>query len=729
MGRIACFVPALPRFKSQTSLSGRGFVRGRNFDRDDVAFSARSNNYTSGAAEFDMPLGPSWDTNGNTYNYETIYYFMRFKVLRYPTAAAALLNFYYRSTVSIEFHFDINTNGTITAYNDAGTANPVATTAVATLGQWITLYGRITGSRTNNNVGGMSMFFNGTQVYNNFLPGTLPGPGVGLNSFAASALYRCDTPFGIVSNVGFEMDLDQLLLDDTDAITSASRFTPLRVTANGTFTTWTSSAGTISNDWKYRNQDISQMVDTGISFPFANSSVNGEESSWVCQTLRQAGVTQGWKTAIIIHDTVNATNARHFYLRNGVQTLAVTPVGAPADDWDYSLLDATSWGLDDALEVGVRCLGGTGRCGYLQIWVEHTTPFVAPTDGTVTIQRINYTGNGAGAAGALEVTLPFEPTFFIVAPRTGTGNVYFWSKSQAYILGFNDTIKRGSYTYGTRLILGANDFNANAVVYDVLCIKDYTQRMVGYDTMYQMDQTVPFDTDNEQLITILPAPFAVWSNIENNGFVNAQGFMMGPGQAANASLQFEPPAALTANILETLNATGVIIHRGRYANAAGCEYPFTTFVPTGFGLTRLYDIFTYTGDGTANRVVPLTNFPSNTPVWVMIFPHNNSARYMRNNQQSNALRLDTGATDATAIANFATGQFTVNGTTNTNGILFTVFVFIEGSDAAPSNQYSGIYYLDPTARHDTLWDRTGSPVTTNVKIPNPIYRTHFVGDG
>lgn len=733
MARVYVAVPEISRWSMWGSgPQGLGMVRNKSFDGDNMAFLARSQN-TTGNAPFDFPIGPSQDSGGTTFTYDSVYYFFRFKIDRLPSARTSLVDFYYRTTVAIEFHLDLNTDGSISAYNDAGAANLVATSAVQSLGTWITVYGRLLGSRTTNNVGGFSMNVNGTSVYNNFTPGSLAGAGVGLNALAALPIYRAMLNMGIATNVGCETTLDQFLLDDTDPITTASRFTHVFVTANGTFNAWTDQGGTNTTNWKWRNQRVSQMVDSGISFPYCQSVVNGDEHSWTTQTLTAAGITTGVKTAIIVHNNMNATNARHFYTRNAGAQQYETSVSPTVNttDWSYSLQDASAWGLTDTIEIGVRCLGGVGRCGFCGLWIEHTTPFVAPSsEEDIVCQRVNYTGNGAGATGALEVTLPFEPSFLMICARTGASIFpHFWSKGMGWIQAFNDFPRRANYIYKDKLILGDNNINVNTTVYDVLCINDFAQRMIGWQNSYQVNQTVPFDTDNEQQNTVIQNPTAIWSMMSNVTFADCGLYLMGPDQASDAALQFDPAAALVSNVISALNATGFVYRRGRYVTASGGQYSTVVFKPGAFATTRLYDVFTYTGDGTANRTVPLVNLPDKTPVWVIVFPHNNSARYMRTNQMAFATPFDGSATNATAIANFAVGSFTVNGTTNTNAILYTAFVFVEGTDSAAANQYSGIYYLDPAARHDTLWDRTGAPVTTNVKIPNPIYRTHFVGDG
>jgi hypothetical protein len=183
-------------------------------------------------------------------------------------------------------------------------------------------------------------------------------------------------------------------------------------------------------------------------------------------------------------------------------------------------------------------------------------------------------------------------------------------------------------------------------------------------------------------------------------------------------------------------------------------------------------IFSYTGNGAGARVIPLTPAAGRFPLFAMVIPTTAGGAVFRDPTHSGANSTTIGGMSTTVNGITAGGidTITVASTLNTNGVVYNVFV-IPGdtlgwnngtyypSDCVPPDgpyedpeplqgvnvlgnggltlggvpsltllkDISGIYTLIPGKLNDTLIDRqTGQP-SVDVEIPDPTFKTGYIG--
>ena len=186
----------------------------------------------------------------------------------------------------------------------------------------------------------------------------------------------------------------------------------------------------------------------------------------------------------------------------------------------------------------------------------------------------------------------------------------------------------------------------------------------------------------------------------------------------------------------------------------------------------MVQILSYIGDGTSSQVVNLTPASGKYPLFVLVCPVTNSASYFRDpsHTSNNSANISSLANSTTAITTVDMDQITVGSALNSSGVTYSVFV-ICGDTAGMNNgefvapycygdgpyitpedpqgdvnilanggvdldgtpattllvDISGIYTLTAGKRNDTLYDRqTGQP-NVDIKIPDPIFKTGYVG--
>jgi len=213
---------------------------------------------------------------------------------------------------------------------------------------------------------------------------------------------------------------------------------------------------------------------------------------------------------------------------------------------------------------------------------------------------------------------------------------------------------------------------------------------------------------------------------------------------------------------------GTDIHAG---TGAGNNYSLWRMQDTICG-NQMLQIGTYTGDGTASRVITMPLVSGRFPLFILVVP-NNAAAYMRDPSHtgSNSCQVNSIGNVATAITAGGMDSITVGITINQNGVVYSYFVilgsisgFINGTFGAPYclppdtpweeppdapadvavlaegglgfngataltllKDVSGIYTLVPGKTDDTLYDRqTGQP-SVDVKIPDPSFKTGYIG--
>lgn len=192
----------------------------------------------------------------------------------------------------------------------------------------------------------------------------------------------------------------------------------------------------------------------------------------------------------------------------------------------------------------------------------------------------------------------------------------------------------------------------------------------------------------------------------------------------------------------------------------------------------MVQICNYTGDGAANRNISLTPTSGRFPCFVLVVANSNDGAYFRDPSHvgDNSSNADTGSIEHSGIKAISNpDEITVGVTLNTNGIGYSIFAFpgsdigmlngiyynpicetpisyhivptdfngdivvigdggidLGGSPLSPTDimmaqDLSGIYTIVPGQTHDILQDRLVGQPTLNSKIPNPNFKTGYIG--
>lgn len=187
----------------------------------------------------------------------------------------------------------------------------------------------------------------------------------------------------------------------------------------------------------------------------------------------------------------------------------------------------------------------------------------------------------------------------------------------------------------------------------------------------------------------------------------------------------------------------------------------------------MVQLTSYVGNGSNPRNIPLTPTSGRFPLFVMVTPVSTSgSAIMRDPSHtgSNSCNVDSLANSTTGITAVAVDQITVSSSLNSNNVTYSVFV-ICGDSAGMNNgtfigdycegggpyepplppqgninvlanggvdlngappltllrDVSGIYTLVTGKRNDTLIDRQAGQPSIDVKIPDPVFKTGYVG--
>ena len=189
--------------------------------------------------------------------------------------------------------------------------------------------------------------------------------------------------------------------------------------------------------------------------------------------------------------------------------------------------------------------------------------------------------------------------------------------------------------------------------------------------------------------------------------------------------------------------------------------------------TEMLQIFSYVGDGTGNRVISFPTVTGRCGLLICVQP--SAAAQMVTRDPSDAGASSRTVANNSAVANGiiavgTPGQFSVGSLLNANGVTYSVFVIL-GSTAGmvngtffPSNclsdeiepppdpplpgvhilgngglvlngsvpltlllDVSGIYTIVPGKTNDTLYDRQLGQPNIDVAIPNPRFKTGYIG--
>lgn len=192
----------------------------------------------------------------------------------------------------------------------------------------------------------------------------------------------------------------------------------------------------------------------------------------------------------------------------------------------------------------------------------------------------------------------------------------------------------------------------------------------------------------------------------------------------------------------------------------------------GSGITMV-QICSYVGNGANPRNIPLTPTSGRFPLFVMVVPDGAAQGYYRDPSHAgaNSSFISNTALSALAITAVAIDQITVNSALNANGVNYSILAFCgdtagmnNGTYYAPIYQpvggpyvaplppqgdinvmgngglifdgqppltllrdIGGIYTIITGKRNDTLIDRQAGQPSVDVEIPDPTYKTGYIG--
>lgn len=700
-----------------------------NYNDDGPGFLARSLT-TNFIGSFNFGL-----TDATAAARKSFYLRWKMRVRRLPTAEKSFFFTTSSGEAGPGLVMSIDTVGHLLAYNQGNSVPPgslIATSSnVVNVGLgasgWNVFEMYVEYSTGANNLGKLYLVLNGVTVYDNRVSGVLPNSATGLNLNQNCSSLSFQARSGDATNTGLDLDCSNISCDDS-AMPGETQVTLIPLNGQGFYNNWAGA----NVDWRHHQQ----FMNFNNPLNMISTNVINSRHSFTVPTMRSQGITGNIK-GIRILSAVGQAPANiagtMFIRKGGVDTdIPVTFTWSNTLSFYHSAnIPVTGFTVDDALEIGIvsGASAGTYQCFQMYLLVEHDTPFVPPVLGDFQIAKGNYTGTGA----LQSITLPFTPEFILIWPRGNTNNGVWWHKGLWAFKDFNaapGTALNYIWTRDDQLHLLNNNagVNGNTIVYDYLVISDPQNRIWASTTWSQVSQTSPYDTDDTQVQYPI-TPTAVFSSAEteNTNLGANNTFFFGPGQADDTARTMAT-GAVVSNRIRRLNTDGFLVRKG--SMVGGIQYYSWGLKPTGFQQTQLTDIVTWVGDGASSRIIPVA-VSGKTPCMAIAIPGDGTtAKYIRFDTFSNSREWQTTSTSATAITAFGVNSVTIGSTLNTLGTSYSMIVYAEGVDSPQLNQYSGIYFLDPTARHDTLWNRAaGGPIaTTNVKIPKPIYRTYFVGD-
>lgn len=529
--------------------------------------------------------------------------------------------------------------------------------------------------------GGRAFYFGGSSV-----PGAWEG---GINEDTNDAQY-----FGIGCNIhvtgnnGGTIDIDDWVIDD--AVAPGEGFVTLhRPIAAGTYSEWA------NNSFRYvralpnnvETDQASNGVSTRLSFTMETLASRGVGLTGVIKSVkvaaRMSAPRNGWAFGLRQNSTDNYNPA------------AITDSTA-APGW---LVDRGTLPIEptDTLEVILRDGTGAGSnatCDFACLMVDVEQAAYDPVaDAEDDIQIYEGTFVGAGAF-LQDVSVPFAaaatPNFIVVKPDNNGGAGGWWHSGMgehgdgglscidadrgviAWVESNSFTIRGG--------VEGVGDSGETNRFF---AISDPTNRL-GLRTRW-LTQNVAGQIDG-RTITLSDTAFtpeAIFVGQYNPGFNDA--YYRGPGYIGDLTGLLDVDTAATANIIQTMGLGNLTI--GTWVQGTTSRFGGYALRTTGvFNENTLCDIGSYTGDGTASRVIPLDLTGSTAAAFVLVIPHNTTPRCCRFGSQAGtgSYRWNSATLNTTAgIVAFTTASFTVTTGTpdlNASGVIYDYIAFGVGAD-------------------------------------------------
>lgn len=385
-----------------------------------------------------------------------------------------------------------------------------------------------------------------------------------------------------------------------------------------------------------------------------------------------------------------------------------------------------------------------------------------------------YVGNGTYQ----EFTLPAPCQFLWIRATSGTsqGVKFFGAAAGPHLGALERMIPNARMWYDFvnqvfkfSVVGGASsDVNVNTTTYQYIAFCDPGMRF-NLCGAYSHDNASTTPKVNPLIDPGFLAEAAFLQRDLDSSGSNIEGmFFKGPGQSANlmngcnSGTVQNNGCNFAAGVLNTFS--------GAHNNC--WNYSLWRTADSGGACSGvMVQIMQYTGNGTNPRNITLTPTSGRVPLLVCVIPSNGNNPFMRDpsHTSTNSTVIGSGTNSTTAITAVAIDQITVNSALNVNGVTYSVWAICGGITNANGTyvsdycegggpyvppeppqgdinvlgnggidfdgttpltllkDVSGIYTLVPGKRNDTLIDRqTGQP-SVDTKIPDPTWKTGYVG--
>lgn len=430
------------------------------------------------------------------------------------------------------------------------------------------------------------------------------------------------------------------------------------------------------------------------------------------------------------------------------------------------------WGFEDSSEVDPTL----PRSEILHncFWPLIAQAFLGPTSyGPTAIKSGTYVGNGTQQT--ISAPLPFHFLWIRNVTTPTNGTLQWYASSLSGHLNYagksaSEAIQRVDYNPVTGVtsftIAGTNAaYNAagQTYAYIMFCDPGMVYSMAG-----AFQHASALASANNPLLNSgyqANGGFFIFDRFDNDAVLRL--IYKGPGDVGAAAkdlngVNVASAANFNVGVLQSLSGTH---------NPAGNQTAYILFRNANTCEFTMCQMFSYTGNGAGGtRVINATPTSGRFPCWVYVQPANAQAWFKDPSDIGTSSRNSSNGTNNTAITAVGVDTITVGTTLNANGIVYNVFMF--PGDSAGFNHgtfqpgdcsgwidfpepevpppgvnvlgngglvlngqvpltllvdVSGIYTIVPGKTNDTLYDRqTGQP-SVDMAIPNPRWKTGYIG--
>lgn len=431
------------------------------------------------------------------------------------------------------------------------------------------------------------------------------------------------------------------------------------------------------------------------------------------------------------------------------------------------------WGFEDSSDVDPT-LPREGIT-HNAFWPLIAQAFLGPTSyGPTAIKSGTYVGNGTQQT--IAAPLPFHFLWIRNVTTPGSGGIEWWASSLSNHTNFtgkaaSEGIQRVDYNPTTGVtsftVAGTSaQYNqaGQTYAYIMFCDPGMVYSMAG--AFIHASSLASFNNPLLNSAYQANGGFFVMDRLDNDGTVRL--IYKGPGDAASAGKDVN--GTNIANCAQF--NVGVLQSQSGIHNPNGNQTSYILFRNSSVCEFTMVQMFSYTGNGAGGtRNIPCTPASGRFPCFVYVQPANAVGHVKDPSDVGTSSRqITTGGATATGITAVAVDQITVGTTLNANGIVYNVFIFPGDSagfnhgtfqpgdctgwtDFPPPEEpppganilgngglvlngsvpltllldVSGIYTIVPGKTNDTLYDRQSGQPNVDVAIPNPRWKTGYVG--